>query len=76
LCLPPLIIGGRHKNFENWMNIELFNYKNKNFSVSFFFGHSVLYWTRICKTIQNSIPILYQVKSANFKCQTTTLVIF
>jgi hypothetical protein len=37
---------GTHKNFENWMNIELINYKNKVFRVSFFLGHSVLLLTR------------------------------
>jgi hypothetical protein len=25
----PLILGGRHKNFEDWMNIELLNYKRE-----------------------------------------------
>jgi hypothetical protein len=30
--------------------------------------YSILYWTRICKTIQYSIPILYQVKLTNIKC--------
>ena len=34
-------MGGRHTNFEDWMNIELLNYKNKMFSVSFFLGHLV-----------------------------------
>jgi hypothetical protein len=34
-------MGGRQKNFEDWMNIELLNYENKNLSVSFFLGHPV-----------------------------------
>jgi hypothetical protein len=33
-------MGGRHKNFEDWMNIELLNYENTFFSVSFFWGHT------------------------------------
>jgi hypothetical protein len=37
----PLIMGGRRKNFEDWMNIELLNYDNKKISVSFFLGHPV-----------------------------------
>jgi hypothetical protein len=35
-------MGDRNKNFEDWMNIELLNYENKIFSVSFFLGHPVL----------------------------------
>jgi hypothetical protein len=34
-------MGGRHKNFEDWMALELLNYENKKFPVSFFLGHPV-----------------------------------
>ena len=32
----PLIMGGGHKNFEDWMNIELLNYENKIFKICVF----------------------------------------
>ena len=40
-----VIMGSRHTNFEDWMNIDLLNYENKICSVSFFLGHPV---TDVC----------------------------
>jgi hypothetical protein len=60
-------------------NIIIFRFKMMNIRVTFgarmsytrFWSailYSILYWTKIFKTIQYSIPILYQVKSTYFKC--------
>ena len=48
-----VIMGGRHKNFEDWTNIELLNYENKNLSVSFFLGQPV----QILSGIQNDCEV-------------------
>ena len=34
-------MGGRHKNFEDWMNIELLNYENKIFKIYIFLIHAL-----------------------------------
>jgi hypothetical protein len=52
----PLIMGVRHKNFKDWMNIELWNYKTKIFKICAFAVTPFVYIVKMMQVF-NKFPL-------------------